>query len=472
MKISIILTSFNSAKFLKYSINSVLSQSYKNFELIIVDDASKDKSQTIIKNFKKKDNRIKYFFFKNNTGTAAIPRNKGVKIAKGDFICFLDADDIWKKNKLEEQKKLINKNTLISFTSSSYIKEDGKKYSNFFQDYVRKILQNFFIKKGVKGLFAYNPIILSSVLIKKKEFNKYYFDTSESLVGVEDLDLWLKILYNSSNKNVSFCDQKLVKIRRTPNSLNINYSQAALRAAYCVMKFFIEKKLLKDIQIFLIGISLRILKNLIKVSKLKLKKISIKFLTATVFIYLTFFYSPFFWYIGNSLVYYDAPKLTNTLIILSGNGNADYINTSYQRRYLDTKILLERNKFKNIFIMGRNQEIEESEIIRSLLTYDGIKKENIFLLNKTFANTKENITELKNILVGQNIKEVNFLTSPYHTKRSKMLWLTHKDKIDVYVTENINNPKKLVRWRQDFKNIKVIIYEYMAIIYNKLRGWI
>ena len=53
-----------------------------------------------------------------------------------------------------------------------------------------------------------------------------------------------------------------------------------------------------------------------------------------------------------------------------------------------------------------------------------------------------------------------------------MLWLTHKDKIDVYVTENINNPKKLVRWRQDFKNIKVIIYEYMAIIYNKLRGWI
>ena len=91
MKISIIITSYNSEKkFLKYSIQSVLDQSYKNFELIIVDDLSTDKSRKIIKEFLKKDRRIKYFFpKKKNSGTASIPRNKGAEIAKGDFICFL-----------------------------------------------------------------------------------------------------------------------------------------------------------------------------------------------------------------------------------------------------------------------------------------------------------------------------------------------------------------------------------------------
>jgi len=184
------------------------------------------------------------------------------------------------------------------------------------------------------------------------------------------------------------------------------------------------------------------------------------------FIYISIFHSPLFWFIGNNLVTYDDPKLTKNLIILSGNGSADYINTGYQRRYLDTKILLEKNTFDQIFLMGRKQEIEENEILKSLLTFDGIEKENIFLINKTFRNSKENISQLKNILISKGINEANFLTSPYHTKRSRLLWNKYNDEINIYITKNINNPKNEIKWNYNYKEVKVIVYEMMALFYN------
>ena len=472
MKLSIIITSYNSAKYLKFSINSVLKQTYKNFELIIVDDGSNDRSRKIINYYRNFDKRIKTLFLKKNSGTAAFPRNEGVKLSKGDYICFLDADDIWEKNKLEEQIKNINKKTIISFTSCKYISENGNKYSSSLQDFIRQYLQKIFIKKGIKGLYAYNPIILSSVLIKKKEFKKYYFDTSQSIVGVEDLDLWLKILFNIKKDNILFCNQMLVKIRRTTNSLNINYTQASLRNTYCVMKFFLEKKLIKDFQFFLIGMILRISKNLIKVSEKIIKKNISRAITIFLFFYFLFFYSPFFWYLGNKLIYYDKPNLTKNLIILSGNGNANYINISYQRRYLDTKDLLKNHNFDKIFLMGREQELEENEIIRSLLIYDGIKKENIFLIDKTFGNTKENISHLQYTLAKEGITEANFLTSPYHTMRSKLLWNKYKEDTDIYITNNLNSPKNNIRWKYEFNEMKVIIYEHLSLLYNRIRGWL
>ena len=471
-KISVIITSFNSETFIESSVNSVLNQSYQNFELIIVDDCSKDKTQRIINKLQKKDKRIKTFFFKKNTGTASIPRNKGAKIARGEYLCFLDADDIWLGNKLEKQIKTIKKDTSLSFTSCTYIKRDGKKYSNFLQDHLRKIMQRIFFKKGVTGLFAYNFLILSSILIKKKIFKNFFFDTSSSIVGIEDLDLWLRILYNTPKKSVVFCDEKLVKIRRTPDSLNINYAQATLRAAYCVMKFFLEKKIYKYYKFFLFGIILRAIKIFIKLSEKTFKKNFLRLAFIVASFYLIFFYSPFFWLLGNNLIYYDKPKLTKHLVILTGNGNADYINLSYQRRYLDTKILLKDNIFDKIFIMGRGQEIEESEIIRSLLTYDGMNKENIYLINNIFGNTKENISELRKVLTSYGINEINFLTSPYHTKRSKLLWKKHESTMKVYISSNFNSPSEKVRWRYNFKEIKVIVYENLAIIYNRLRGWL
>ena len=100
--VSIIINCHNSEKFLKETLNSVLSQTYKNWELIFYDNKSTDNSYNIFKSFK--DNRFKYFKSKNfkKLGEA---RREALKKSKGDYITFLDSDDIWKKNKLKIQLK-------------------------------------------------------------------------------------------------------------------------------------------------------------------------------------------------------------------------------------------------------------------------------------------------------------------------------------------------------------------------------
>ena len=99
---SIILPTFNRGHMIRLAIESVLSQTYNDWELIIVDDGSTDKTKDVIDKFIEKDNRVKYLYQKNQERSAA--RNNGIKEAKGDWICFLDSDDIYHVNHLEEFK--------------------------------------------------------------------------------------------------------------------------------------------------------------------------------------------------------------------------------------------------------------------------------------------------------------------------------------------------------------------------------
>ena len=90
------------------AINSVLKQTYKDWELIIIDDGSTDNTKNIVDKHKKEDQRIKYFFQKNQE--RSIARNNGIKQSKNEWICFLDSDDIYHKTHLHEFNKLINLN--------------------------------------------------------------------------------------------------------------------------------------------------------------------------------------------------------------------------------------------------------------------------------------------------------------------------------------------------------------------------
>ena len=113
-------------------INSVIKQTYDNWELIIVDDCSKDGTDEIIINFVNEDNRIKIIKNKNNLG-AGLSRNKAIEFAKGEYIAFLDGDDIWANQKLEIQICLMEKNNWVfSHTSYGYISESGKKSKTLF----------------------------------------------------------------------------------------------------------------------------------------------------------------------------------------------------------------------------------------------------------------------------------------------------------------------------------------------------
>ena len=107
--VSIITPCYNSEKFIEECITSVLNQSYRNWEMLIVDDNSSDNSSVLIKSYSKQDDRIKPIFLNDNLGSA-MARNKAISVAKGKYIAFLDSDDIWLPKKLEIQIHFMKKN--------------------------------------------------------------------------------------------------------------------------------------------------------------------------------------------------------------------------------------------------------------------------------------------------------------------------------------------------------------------------
>ncbi|HKK53946.1 MAG TPA: glycosyltransferase family A protein [Patescibacteria group bacterium] len=105
-KISVIIPTYNRANFLPRAIKSVLNQTFKDFELIIVDDGSTDNTKEVINNYLKNDDRIKYIY-QQNSGGPPKPKNTGIKIAKGEYIAFLDSDDEWFKDKLKKTNRTL-----------------------------------------------------------------------------------------------------------------------------------------------------------------------------------------------------------------------------------------------------------------------------------------------------------------------------------------------------------------------------
>ncbi|MCH1968436.1 glycosyltransferase family 2 protein [Romboutsia hominis] len=124
--VSIITPVYNAERFLGDTIKSIQNQTYKNWELVLVDDCSKDKSSDMIKEFQANDDRIRYIKLEKNSG-ASVSRNTGIKNAKGRFIAFVDSDDIWQPEKLKIQIEYMLENKLgFTFTSYRYMKEDGR----------------------------------------------------------------------------------------------------------------------------------------------------------------------------------------------------------------------------------------------------------------------------------------------------------------------------------------------------------
>lgn len=125
--VSIIMPSYNTGQFISETIESVLNQSYSNWELIIVDDCSTDNTDDVVKNYLK-DNRIRYIKNDNNSG-AAVSRNKALREAKGKWIAFLDSDDLWESDKLKKQIAFMEINN-YRFSYTNYIEIDEESSPN------------------------------------------------------------------------------------------------------------------------------------------------------------------------------------------------------------------------------------------------------------------------------------------------------------------------------------------------------
>ena len=146
--VSIITPSYNSEKFISKTINSILNQTYNNWELLITDDCSTDETLNIIRSFQENDNRIKLFKLAANKG-AGEARNNSIEKAKGRFIAFLDSDDQWKPNKLEIQIDFMLSNSLaLTYSGYDVINENGIYLKNIRPPKVvnfQKIISNNYI---------------------------------------------------------------------------------------------------------------------------------------------------------------------------------------------------------------------------------------------------------------------------------------------------------------------------------------
>ena len=203
--ISIILPYYRKKKFIKKTIFSVINQTYKRLELIIVfDDPAKKDDLKYIKDISKIDKRIKILVNKKNIG-AGLSRNKGIKFSKGNYIAFIDADDLWKKNKLLVQLEFM-KNFNYNITHTSYKIINSKQKTIGF----RKAEDLTF-----KDLIKSCDIGLSTVMLKKQILEKNLF---VSLRTKEDYVLWLKI---TLNKNKIFAlENCLTRWRKLDDSLS------------------------------------------------------------------------------------------------------------------------------------------------------------------------------------------------------------------------------------------------------------
>ena len=180
--VSVIIPTFNHGKYLDKALNSVLNQTYTNFEIIVIDNNSDDNTDDIVKKFN--DKRIQFIKI-NNKGIIAASRNKGIKISRGEWISFLDSDDWWKKEKLEVCVNHINSEVDFIYHDLEKIPNDNIIYRIFNKKKKLKepILKNLLIKG--------NTIYNSSVILRKKIILKVnYIDENPNLIAGEDYNTW------------------------------------------------------------------------------------------------------------------------------------------------------------------------------------------------------------------------------------------------------------------------------------------
>ncbi len=188
--VSIIMPAYNSERFIAESIESVLAQTYPHWELIVIDDGSNDSTASIIKEYSKNDSRIKYYYQENQKQGRA--RNNGISKSNGDWIAFLDHDDLWAPEKLAKQVEFINNNNVDLVFSDGYIFNSSDKNT----DQAFQIKTGFYKGNDALKLFLQcNRIPMLSVLVSKNAIDACGgFEEHPDIQNADDYLLWLRML--------------------------------------------------------------------------------------------------------------------------------------------------------------------------------------------------------------------------------------------------------------------------------------
>lgn len=244
-KVSVIMSVYNGERYLRDSIKSILNQTFKDFELLIVDDGSTDNTKEILKTYK--DPRINIITNLENIGLTK-SLNKGIHIAKGEYIARQDADDVSRYNRLEKQVNYLelNKNIALLGTAIYVIDDKGDKLED-----IEYPTNYYFIRQALK---RNNCFCHGSVIFKKKIFEELggYREVFET---AQDYDLWLRF---SEKYEVSNLKDRLYKYRFNPSSLTfkkvINQTRLAIFAreeALAREKGLSESSLMNKIEVYL-----------------------------------------------------------------------------------------------------------------------------------------------------------------------------------------------------------------------------
>lgn len=208
-KISVIIPVYNGEKTIKFTIESVLNQSYTNLEIIVVDDGSIDSTLKLVESIH--DSRIQVFSYQNSG--ACVARNRGLSKVLGKYVAFLDADDLWTFDKLESQWKVLQENlqASVAYSWTDYINSEGKvirpgRHVTVNGDIYSKLAVYNFLENGS------NPLISHDALKRTGGFD-------ESLTAAQDWDMWLRL---AAEYEFVCVEQVQILYRVSTNSISSN----------------------------------------------------------------------------------------------------------------------------------------------------------------------------------------------------------------------------------------------------------
>ncbi|MUH96828.1 glycosyltransferase [Aliivibrio fischeri] len=238
IEVSIITPTYNSIKYINHVYSSICQQDYHHWEWLVTDDCSSDETFKYLLELSQEDSRVKVFKNKENSG-AAVSRNNSISKSNGDFIAFIDSDDLWLPNKLKKQIQFMNKNKYdFSFTSYELIDENSvllnKTVDNHDIQYVS--YDDMLRKKATLGC--------STVMLRRTAFD----DISMPLIRTgQDYGLWLKLL--KTGVNAYLIPDVLTQYRILPDSISRNKIKKAKRQ-WQIYREIEKLPLLKSIECF------------------------------------------------------------------------------------------------------------------------------------------------------------------------------------------------------------------------------
>lgn len=240
--VSVIIPVYNAEGYILETVESVINQTYKNIEIILIDHASTDGSSALIEqNFSNLVN-VSVIKCPINAGGPALPRNKGIEASKGSFVAFLDADDVWLPNKLEDQITLMLAADInFSCTHAFLIDSQGLAVKpKIFPPRLPRMKAEVY---GLKELVVKNTIITSTVVLRKDFLKSFRFNESVNVAFSEDYLLWMSLM-NLDDCKFFHVQNDLIKYRCFNNSSSQAYGRTRMiiKSLYVISKFVLENK--------------------------------------------------------------------------------------------------------------------------------------------------------------------------------------------------------------------------------------